>query len=196
MKSPLMAPRDFRRYKIFRATGDLEHVPVEYSEIADRFLIFVNNSTPAEFIDNTIYLNCNSQDEQFYNIRYKIKAVDNMNMASVYSDFVSTQTLKIGIGGNNFKYLNNPPKSFMISQNYPNPFNPVTNIRYDLPNDVRVLIKIYDLLGREIKTLVNEFKKAGSYIISFNGAELASGVYFYRIAAGNFVSVKRMVLLK
>jgi hypothetical protein len=117
-------------------------------------------------------------------------------MASVYSDFVSTQTLKIGIGGNNFKYLNNPPKSFMISQNYPNPFNPVTNIRYDLPNDVRVLIKIYDLLGREIKTLVNEFKKAGSYIISFNGAELASGVYFYRIAAGNFVSVKRMVLLK
>jgi photosystem II stability/assembly factor-like uncharacterized protein len=86
--------------------------------------------------------------------------------------------------------------NFKLFQNYPNPFNPTTNIQYDLPKNVFVSIKIYDLLGREIKTLVNEYKNAGSYIVSFNGSELASGVYFYRIQAGSFVQVKKMLMIK
>ncbi|MBI5402872.1 MAG: T9SS type A sorting domain-containing protein [Ignavibacteriae bacterium] len=88
------------------------------------------------------------------------------------------------------------PNEFMLFQNYPNPFNPVTNIKYNLPKDVFVKIKIYDILGREIKTLVNEFKNAGSHIVFFNGFEFASGIYFYRIDAGGFTRVKRMVLIK
>lgn len=88
------------------------------------------------------------------------------------------------------------PGSFKLLNNYPNPFNPVTNIKFDLPKDVFITIKICDLRGREIKTIVNEFKNAGSYIVSFNGSELASGVYFYRIQAGDFVQTKRMVLIK
>ncbi|MCX6164591.1 MAG: right-handed parallel beta-helix repeat-containing protein, partial [Ignavibacteriae bacterium] len=78
--------------------------------------------------------------------------------------------------------LNNLPKEFKLYQNYPNPFNPVTKINYDLPKDGKVKLVIYDILGREIKILVNnEFKQAGQYLIEFNGNFLASGIYFYRI---------------
>ncbi|NOS84701.1 MAG: T9SS type A sorting domain-containing protein [Ignavibacteria bacterium] len=96
----------------------------------------------------------------------------------------------------------NIPLVFRISQNYPNPFNPVTKINYDLPKDSKVNIVIYDILGREVKRLVNnELKTAGSYIVDFNAMNYASGVYFYRIEAeepnGNkFVDSKKMVLLK
>jgi len=93
---------------------------------------------------------------------------------------------------------NNPviPVKFSLSQNYPNPFNPVTKINYSLPSAVKVNINVYDIIGRLVKTLVNEFKEAGSYDIQFNGAGLASGVYFYRIEAGDFVDSKKMVLVK
>jgi hypothetical protein len=98
--------------------------------------------------------------------------------------------------GDNSTKINNLPKIFKLHINYPNPFNPVTNIKYDLPKDVFVSVKIYDLLGREIKTLVNEYKQAGYHKVEFDGSSFASGVYFYRIQAGNFVSVKKMVLIK
>ncbi|MBZ0203576.1 MAG: T9SS type A sorting domain-containing protein [Ignavibacteria bacterium] len=88
------------------------------------------------------------------------------------------------------------PLVFSLSQNYPNPFNPVTTIKYALPNDVKVIVKIYDILGREVKTLVNDFQKAGYYDAKFEGSNYASGVYFYRIEAGEFVQSKKMVLVK
>lgn len=83
-----------------------------------------------------------------------------------------------------------------MSQNYPNPFNPSTNISYDIPKDVFVTIKIYDISGREIKTLVNEYIRAGRYIIGFNASGLSSGIYFCKIIAGNYIETKRMVLIK
>jgi tetratricopeptide (TPR) repeat protein len=108
--------------------------------------------------------------------------------------------------GSNTSSKGNEPKNipliFRLSQNYPNPFNPVTKINYDLPKDSKVNIVIYDILGREVKRLVNsELKTAGSYIVDFNASNYASGVYFYRIEAeesnGNkFVDSKKMVLLK
>ena len=88
------------------------------------------------------------------------------------------------------------PDKYSISQNYPNPFNPVTKINFALPKQGFVTLKIYDIAGREIKTLVNEFKQIGYYSVDFNGSSLSSGVYFYKIQSGNFVSVKRMVLIK
>jgi serine protease len=88
------------------------------------------------------------------------------------------------------------PRVFSLSQNYPNPFNPVTNIQFGLPKDEFVSIKIYDMLGREVNTLVNEFKKAGTYEVNMNASSLSSGVYFYRIQAGTFSEIKRMVVLK
>jgi hypothetical protein len=88
------------------------------------------------------------------------------------------------------------PQEFKISQNYPNPFNPTTKIEYSLPQNTKVKIKIYDILGRMVKVLVDEFKEAGIYTVQFDGSNYASGVYFYRIEAGKFVNTKKMVLVK
>ena len=85
---------------------------------------------------------------------------------------------------------------YSLSQNYPNPFNPVTKINYSIAKQGFVTLKIYDILGREIKTLVNEVKTPGNYIVEFNGSEFSSGVYFYKIQSDNFSRVKRMVLIK
>ncbi len=88
------------------------------------------------------------------------------------------------------------PLSFALEQNYPNPFNPTTIINYQLPMTNDVTLKVYDVLGREVATLVNEQKSPGTYTVNFDGSRFASGVYFYRLRAGSFVSTKRMVLLK
>lgn len=92
--------------------------------------------------------------------------------------------------------VSSSPFSYKLEQNYPNPFNPSTTISFSVPNDLIVKIKVYDITGREVKTLVNELKTAGQYSVSFNGNGLASGVYFYTINAGSFVETKRMVLVK
>ena len=88
------------------------------------------------------------------------------------------------------------PKTFVLEQNYPNPFNPTTTIRYQLPQSATVSLKIYDVLGREVQTLVNERQAAGQYSVPFNADGLASGVYFYRLQAGSFVQTKKMMLIK
>ncbi|GJQ61149.1 MAG: hypothetical protein SCALA702_02020 [Melioribacteraceae bacterium] len=86
--------------------------------------------------------------------------------------------------------------SYDIAQNYPNPFNPVTTIKYQLPESGVVTLKIYDVLGREIETLVSEYLEKGSYSAEFNGEHLASGVYLYSIKVNDYSAVKKMMLLK
>ncbi len=88
------------------------------------------------------------------------------------------------------------PQSYVLNQNYPNPFNPVTKINYALPKSGLVTLKIYDVLGREVMTLVNEMKSAGNYSIDFNGTNLSSGIYFYSLKSGDFTAVKKMTLIK
>ena len=88
------------------------------------------------------------------------------------------------------------PENFILCQNYPNPFNPSTTFKYSIPNQSKVIIKVYDILGSEIETLVNEEKSAGNYNIEFNASNLPSGVYFYRLQAGDFVQTKKMILMK
>ena len=85
---------------------------------------------------------------------------------------------------------------FRLSQNYPNPFNPTTTIQYSVPKSGLVTIKVYDILGREVTTLVNEQKAVGNYNVQFYANRLSSGVYFYRMQAGDFVQTKKLVLLK
>jgi hypothetical protein len=85
---------------------------------------------------------------------------------------------------------------FELIQNYPNPFNPATNLEFVLPESEFVSLKIYDALGKEIETLVNESRSAGKYTVKFDGYGLQSGVYFYKIEAGSFVQIKKMILLK
>ena len=86
--------------------------------------------------------------------------------------------------------------SFELSQNYPNPFNPTTFIDYALPKSSFVTLKVYDILGREVKTLVNKQMPAGHFRVQFDGSNLASGVYFYRINTGDFIQTKKLILLK
>jgi predicted acyl esterase len=91
------------------------------------------------------------------------------------------------------------PENYSLHQNYPNPFNPLTRINYDLPENGKVKLTIYNILGREIETLVNEYKTAGRYIVEFNGSTFASGIYFYRIQVNGereFGAVKKMIILK
>ncbi len=88
------------------------------------------------------------------------------------------------------------PDSYKLEQNYPNPFNPTTIIKYSLPQESKVTLRIYDILGRKIETLVNKHQLAGIHIVEFNGSHLASGIYFYRIQAGNFIDTKKLVLIK
>ena len=88
------------------------------------------------------------------------------------------------------------PNDFELDQNYPNPFNPATSIKFSVPEGTHVKMTVYDLLGNEVQTLVDEYKPAGTYSVKFNGSELTSGIYIYRMQAGDFVSTKRMVLIK
>ena len=114
-------------------------------------------------------------------VEYRLKQIDN-DGSFKYSSTVEASFMK--------------PDNFALAQNYPNPFNPTTTIQYTIPNAEHVTIKVYDELGREITTLVNENKEAGHYIVTFNGSSLASGIYYYRIVAGNFDEVKKLQLLK
>ncbi|NOY06870.1 MAG: T9SS type A sorting domain-containing protein [Chlorobi bacterium] len=88
------------------------------------------------------------------------------------------------------------PTDVALSQNYPNPFNPVTSISYQLSEPGFVSLKVYDAMGREVATLVNATKEAGAYTVKFNGKDLPSGAYMYRMTAGGKTIEKRMVLLK
>jgi hypothetical protein len=88
------------------------------------------------------------------------------------------------------------PQNYYLSQNYPNPFNPTTKINWQLKNSGYVTLKVYDDLGREVATIVDEEKPAGSYEVEFNASTLASGVYYYKIVSGNFIETKKMILMK
>ena len=93
------------------------------------------------------------------------------------------------------------PKTYCLYPAYPNPFNPTTTVKYEIPgqtrnNNINVALKVYDTLGREVATLVNERLQPGYYEVEFNAADLASGVYYYRISAGTFIQTKKMIVLK
>ncbi|MCG6959223.1 T9SS type A sorting domain-containing protein [bacterium BMS3Abin03] len=114
-------------------------------------------------------------------ILYRLKQIDT-DGSFAYSDVVS---VNVGI-----------PDNYVLKQNYPNPFNPTTNIVYYLPVDGFITLKIYDVIGNEVAKLVNENKKAGRYVVTFNGSNLSSGVYFCRITSGNYFAIIKMILIK
>ena len=120
--------------------------------------------------DHTLYLNANSY------IEFPVRTVFNSPMHVV-------QNL-------------NTPKDFTLKQNYPNPFNPTTVIEYNIPNAGIVDLRVYDITGKEVRTLINGYQDAGNHRVEFNASNFASGIYFYKIKAGNFQDVKRMVLIK
>ncbi len=113
-------------------------------------------------------------------IQYRIKQIDNDGKYK-YSKVIEVEVV---------------PKDFALHQNYPNPFNPSTKIRYQLPKQSKIVIKLYNILGSEVKEILNDIKEPGIYEIEVNANNLPSGVYFYRLQAGSFVDAKKMILMK
>jgi hypothetical protein len=111
---------------------------------------------------------------------YRLKQID-FDGSSEYSDIVEVEIT---------------PSAFSLSQNYPNPFNPVTKIKYSIPQSSNVVVKVFDVLGNEVATLVNEQKQAGTYELEFSSSGLSSGLYFYTMSAGSFIETKKMVFMK
>lgn len=173
-----------------------------------RDTINVEDSVGIEFLRGFIINSISGGTGQFY-VQLLVDTVDagdgDYMMSGVYSD----NTPPEGDAPKNYKTKiffenssisltsgNQIPKEYSLSQNYPNPFNPTTKINFALTKQGFVTLKIYDITGREIKTLVNEVKQAGYYSVDFNGSPLSSGVYFYRIQSGDFVQTKRMLMIK
>lgn len=96
----------------------------------------------------------------------------------------------------NNKINSTVPKEYTLKQNYPNPFNPTTTVEYQITNNGNVSLKIFDILGQEVATLVDEYKLAGYYSVTFNGSKLPSGIYIYEIRTRDFRDVKKMILIK
>lgn len=90
----------------------------------------------------------------------------------------------------------NTPRAFALHQNYPNPFNPMTKIKFDLPNSSFVKLHIYNMLGQQIETILNESRDAGRYVVEWNAGEYPSGIYFYRLEAGDFVDTRKLIIQK
>ncbi|MHB8578234.1 MAG: T9SS type A sorting domain-containing protein [Ignavibacteriaceae bacterium] len=123
------------------------------------------------------------------------KAIWQKNQAAIMTHILNENTYKIIV--TSVKQENNQtPTNFSLSQNYPNPFNPSTEIKYSIPKSGIVTLKVYNLLGQEVATLVNQEQQSGNYLVNFNADKLASGVYMYRIQSGDFSLTKKMMLLK
>ena len=157
--------------------------------------IFLTTNTGTSWIDKSQSLNINSPIQSIF-------VANNYIYAGTYSNSVWRRSLSEIIGIQNIS--TEIPSAYSLSQNYPNPFNPTTNIKFSIPavssprvpgGDL-VQLKVYDVTGREVQTLVNERLQPGTYEASFDGAALNSGVYFYKLVTGNFSETKKMLLIK
>jgi hypothetical protein len=148
----------------------------------------IGTTTNNYFVDNEYYYAPKAGD---FTLTYRVRAKDIGNNFSLYSNEVTVRAEYLGkenLAGNNTEYK--------LIQNYPNPFNPSTKISYSIKEDGFVTLKVYDILGVEIATLVNEQKTAGTYEADFNAANLPSGMYVYKLQSGSFTDVKKMLLTK
>jgi len=160
-------------------------------------LNYVTESGIGRFVDSNIPLTSNTTHTiipdwtDVTETQLKI-LVDEGNDGTI-DDTLSLINKLTGIGNDQGSVI---PKEFRLEQNYPNPFNPSTTIRYQIPINSHVSLKVYDVLGNEVATLVDEYREAGRYEVEFNAKGLASGVYFYKLQAGIFVETKKMLLVK
>ncbi|QQS35073.1 MAG: T9SS type A sorting domain-containing protein [Ignavibacteriales bacterium] len=170
---------DVVAYKVYRKYGTSTFDPIATNDF-DKY----------DYIDTELTLDLQQGGANAY---YFVKAV-----VINESESEATNTVVANIAGQSPEKqinLQNTIYNFQIN-NYPNPFNPTTNIQYSIPTDGLVSLIVYDLLGREVATLVSESKTAGSYSVDFNASTFASGTYIYQLKAGEFLSTKKMLLIK
>lgn len=140
-----------------------------------------------EIMDISEYAN------QSFKFRYLIKSDDIIFMDGWYVDNIKISVFDEPV---DVVEANQIPTEFALEQNYPNPFNPSTTFRYSIPQTLKVVIKVFNILGNEVATLMDEEKSVGTYELTWNAANLPSGVYFYQFRAGSFVETKKMLLMK
>jgi hypothetical protein len=160
----------------------------DYNQDKPEGLSIINDSTFAVSCDNDFGIVSDPSANGSFTMANK------KTMIQIYT--VSGSLKLSGLVTGSEKPIVSLPEKYSLRQNYPNPFNPVSIINYTVPESQFISIKVYDITGREVKTLVNDYKRPGTYEVTFNGADLASGVYFYELRAGSFFSVKKMVLIK
>jgi hypothetical protein len=192
---------------------DLMPVPVEltsFTASANSAGVLLNWTTATEINNHGFEIERSQDNETFYRIGFvegtgttteiqSYSFVDDIEYSGVKTYYYRLRQVDLD-GRSQYSDAVNVdfdiPKDFVLSQNYPNPFNPSTKITYALPSQSPVVIKVYDLTGQEVITLVDEVKEAGTYEINFNALNFSSGVYIYQMRAGDFSSVKKMSILK
>ena len=150
---------------------------IYYTSDSGQFWICQFESEPIEYIIDIFFLN------------------DNNGWALTDQGNIIKYTVSTEVFAENSENIH--LDEYIVSQNYPNPFNSSTRISYSIPNSDFVTVKIYDLFGREIQTLINEFQNTGMYSVSFDASELSSGIYFYKLQVGSdFIETKKMLFLR
>ena len=158
-----------------------------YDSYADSILIYFNGPTVSAIrADNGI--------SRIVYLGFGIEQIDDRSKRdTLLSRSLQWLTQNVVVGNQNTQ---NIPYSFNLEQNYPNPFNPTTSISYTIPKSAQTTLKVYDVLGNEVATLVNGENTAGVHSVEFNAAKLSSGIYFYKLQSGNLLQTKKMMLLK
>ncbi len=194
------------RWRIGYAASDPNAVPVELKNFS---AVTIGNSINIIWTTAT---ELNNYGFELFRNGYKIAFVEGNGTTTQKQDYIyQDKDLKDGIYNYRLEQLDfngrrdilsevtvylTIPKTFSLSQNYPNPFNPTTSFSWQSPFSSHQTLKVYDLLGREVATLVDEFKPAGSYEIEFDASQLSSGTYFYKLQADGFVQTRKMILMK
>ena len=175
--------------------------------ISNQYYYSLDVSKNNVFTDNELCLSTNNRTRWFNNI-YEFNVIPPVHDLLFINKYISQGTYVCSIRHSSITKITNIQyilteilSSYSLSQNYPNPFNPVTKINFDIPRwrgagGWTTTLLVYDVMGREVQTLVNESLKPGTYETSFDGLQLTSGVYFYKITAGDFSETKKMLILK
>lgn len=197
-------------YKLNELNGNLSKIFIEFwfgeqfTSVMEKFYIEENQNQ----WDTIIFkIPSNSTVKKISYIEYRIGFEGDSEISGDYTllldnlrfAYADTNVLIDGFG-DGLTTLTSDEKinlnSYSLFQNYPNPFNPTTTISYSIPNREFVELKVYDLLGNQVANLVNEFKSVGSHSVNFNASNLSSGIYFYKLKAGNYIQTKKLILLK
>lgn len=189
MINPTVPPYDMKFYKIYRAKSKSDKVPSEYSYVTT---VSINKDSVPYFIDYSEPITCSEYSDEIF--RYKIKAVDGRGWESVNSDFASVVAGSANVYSENLNYIK--PFIYELKQNYPNPFNPETEITFSLEKNGPVKVSVYNSIGELVSILADDSRQKGVYTVKFNGSNLSSGIYFYRLETSGFVQTKKMVLIK
>jgi hypothetical protein len=193
----------------YGVSGNYQFTPVGGDKLALNFHLITGGQSGTPVASGAVELDGTSSGWQSFNVPF-------VNIASGSPDWCILQILIVGPSGDDIhegsvmlidnlafsnstnvgNKNNNKPEIFQLHQNYPNPFNPSTSIQFSLQEGAHAKLRVFNLLGKEVTTLVDEYRGAGQYTEKFDASKLASGVYFYRLDAGNFSSMKQMLLVK